>query len=153
MKLSLELAEAATPAVTLWRSSTEPTTVGLALSHWDIDLSAARAAPVARPRQPAVLVIEHNLDVIKTADWIIDLGPEGGDGGGRIIALSAGGPLEVVGKNAASATGAISEERIELEQPKTGTAADKRRYTLMKTTLAASAFEYIPVHPYFICVS
>ncbi|HET8625566.1 MAG TPA: excinuclease ABC subunit UvrA, partial [Gemmatimonadales bacterium] len=33
-----------------------------------------------------VLVIEHNLDVIKTADWIVDLGPEGGDAGGRIIA-------------------------------------------------------------------
>ncbi|HEX7340392.1 MAG TPA: excinuclease ABC subunit UvrA, partial [Rhodanobacteraceae bacterium] len=33
-----------------------------------------------------VVVIEHNLDVIKTADWIVDLGPEGGDGGGRIIA-------------------------------------------------------------------
>ena len=33
-----------------------------------------------------VVVIEHNLEVIKTADWILDLGPEGGDGGGRIIA-------------------------------------------------------------------
>jgi excinuclease ABC subunit A len=40
-----------------------------------------------------VLVIEHNLDVIKTADWIIDLGPEGGTGGGQIIAQ--GTPEEV----------------------------------------------------------
>ena len=40
-----------------------------------------------------VLVIEHNLDVIKCADWIIDLGPEGGDGGGRIIA--AGTPEQI----------------------------------------------------------
>jgi excinuclease ABC subunit A len=36
-----------------------------------------------------VVVIEHNLDVIKTADWIIDLGPEGGDRGGQIIAEGA----------------------------------------------------------------
>jgi excinuclease ABC subunit A len=42
-----------------------------------------------------VVVIEHNLDVVKTADWIIDLGPEGGDAGGRVVA--AGAPEDVVG--------------------------------------------------------
>jgi len=41
-----------------------------------------------------VLVIEHNLDVIKCADWIVDLGPGGGDGGGRIVA--EGTPEDVV---------------------------------------------------------
>jgi excinuclease ABC subunit A len=40
-----------------------------------------------------VIVIEHNLDVVKTADWIVDLGPEGGDAGGEIIV--AGSPEEV----------------------------------------------------------
>jgi excinuclease ABC subunit A len=49
-----------------------------------------------------VVVIEHNLDVLKTADWIIDLGPEGGGGGGRIIAE---GPPEEIVKIAASHTG------------------------------------------------
>ena len=49
-----------------------------------------------------VLVIEHNLDVIKTADYIIDLGPEGGDGGGEVVAL---GTPEQVAANPASFTG------------------------------------------------
>jgi excinuclease ABC subunit A len=49
-----------------------------------------------------VLVIEHNLDVIKTADWIVDLGPEGGDGGGRIVVE---GTPETVAKTADSYTG------------------------------------------------
>jgi len=49
-----------------------------------------------------IIVIEHNLDVIKTADWIIDLGPEGGDGGGEII---ASGTPEQVAKVKASYTG------------------------------------------------
>jgi excinuclease ABC subunit A len=50
----------------------------------------------------SVVVIEHNLDVIKTADWIIDIGPEGGDGGGRVVAE---GPPETVAEVAASHTG------------------------------------------------
>jgi excinuclease ABC subunit A len=53
-------------------------------------------------RGNTVLVVEHNLDVIKTADWVIDLGPEGGDGGGRVIAE---GTPEEVAKNKASYTG------------------------------------------------
>lgn len=55
-----------------------------------------------RDRGNTVVVIEHNLDVIKTADWVIDLGPEGGDGGGQIIA--AGTP-ETVAQNPQSHTG------------------------------------------------
>ena len=50
----------------------------------------------------SVIVIEHNLDVIKTADWIVDLGPEGGEGGGRIIAQ---GTPEAVSRQPASFTG------------------------------------------------
>ncbi|HNC84914.1 MAG TPA: hypothetical protein PK999_17815, partial [Nitrospira sp.] len=42
-----------------------------------------------------VVVIEHNLDVIKTADWVVDLGPEGGAGGGRILAVGTPEQLAV----------------------------------------------------------
>jgi len=49
-----------------------------------------------------VVVIEHNLDVIKTADWIIDLGPEGGDKGGRVLAE---GPPETIAAVSESYTG------------------------------------------------
>ena len=58
-----------------------------------------------------VVVIEHNLDVIKTADWVIDLGPEGGDGGGRIIAQGA---PETVAGIAVSHTGQYLKQALDL---------------------------------------
>ncbi|MBB4660360.1 excinuclease ABC subunit UvrA [Parvularcula dongshanensis] len=56
-----------------------------------------------------VVIIEHNLDVIKQADWIIDIGPEGGDGGGRIVAT---GTPEDVAENGASHTGRFLKETL-----------------------------------------
>ncbi len=55
----------------------------------------------------SVVVIEHNLDVVKTADWVIDMGPEGGDGGGRIVAK---GPPEAIMAEKASHTGHFLKE-------------------------------------------
>jgi excinuclease ABC subunit A len=55
-------------------------------------------------------VIEHNLDMIKVADWIIDLGPEGGDGGGTIVAE---GTPEEVAENPASYTGQYLKPLLE----------------------------------------
>ena len=57
-----------------------------------------------------VIVIEHNLDVIKCADWIIDLGPEGGDAGGTVIAE---GTPEQVAKNTKSWTGAYVKKALD----------------------------------------
>jgi len=59
-----------------------------------------------------VVVIEHNLDVIKTADWIIDLGPEGGERGGEIIAE---GPPEKIAENPRSYTGQFLRQVLSLE--------------------------------------
>ena len=80
VKLSLELSKRDTGR-TLYILD-EPTT-GLHFKDIDLLLSVLHRL---RDAGNTVVVIEHNLDVIKTADWIIDLGPEGGDGGGRIIA-------------------------------------------------------------------
>ena len=70
-----------------------------------------------------ILVIEHNLDVIKCADWIIDMGPEGGDAGGRVIA--EGTPEQIV-EAGESYTGAylksrlVAPEQEKAEQPIAG---------------------------------
>ena len=70
-----------------------------------------------------VVVIEHNLDVIKTADWIIDLGPEGGDGGGQVVA--AGLPEEVV-RCRSSHTGAFLKPLLSKRKPGASRRSGKR---------------------------
>jgi len=96
VKLSLELSKRDTGR-TLFILD-EPTT---GLHFHDIDL-LLKVIHRLRDQGNTVVVIEHNLDVIKTADWVIDLGPEGGDGGGRIIAQ---GTPEEVAEVAGSFTG------------------------------------------------
>ena len=59
-----------------------------------------------------IVVIEHNLDVVKTADWIVDLGPEGGDGGGKIIAE---GTPEKVAASKASYTGRFLKTMLKMD--------------------------------------
>jgi excinuclease ABC subunit A len=96
VKLSLELSKRDTGR-TLYILD-EPTT---GLHFHDIDL-LLKVIHRLRDQGNTVVIIEHNLDVIKTADWIVDLGPEGGAGGGQII---ASGTPEEVAKNPASFTG------------------------------------------------
>jgi excinuclease ABC subunit A len=56
----------------------------------------------------SVLVIEHNLDVVAEADWVVDLGPEGGDGGGRVVAQ--GSPEQVARVRRGSRTAGFLRE-------------------------------------------
>jgi excinuclease ABC subunit A len=69
-----------------------------------------------------VVVIEHNLDVVKTADWIVDFGPEGGDGGGEIVAQ---GSPEDVAANPRSWTGRYLADLLERHRQRSG--ARKKR--------------------------
>ncbi len=96
VKLGLELSKRDT-GKTLYILD-EPTT---GLHFHDIDL-LLQVLHRLREHGNTVVVIEHNLDVVKTADWLIDLGPEGGAGGGQII---ASGTPEQVAANPASHTG------------------------------------------------
>ncbi|RLA95565.1 MAG: hypothetical protein DRG69_03225, partial [Deltaproteobacteria bacterium] len=57
----------------------------------------------------SVIVIEHNLEVVKNADWVIDLGPEGGEGGGEVVAM---GPPEEVARSEGSRTAPFLREAL-----------------------------------------
>jgi len=96
VKLARELAKRATGR-TLYILD-EPTT---GLHFHDVE-QLLHVLHRLRDEGNTIVVIEHNLDVIKTADWVIDLGPEGGEGGGQIIAT---GTPEDIAANAASWTG------------------------------------------------
>ena len=78
-----------------------------------------------------VVVIEHNLDVIKTADWIIDLGPDGGDGGGEIVAV--GSPEEVI-EEPRSYTGQFLKETFQRQEERRAAQNAKTAKTALKPT-------------------
>lgn len=84
----------------------EPTT---GLHFQDIEMLLAVLHRLA-DHGNTIVVIEHNLDVIKTADWIVDLGPEGGGGGGRIL---VSGPPEIVAKHKTSHTARFLKPLLE----------------------------------------
>jgi excinuclease ABC subunit A len=96
VKLSLELSKRSTGRT--FYILDEPTT---GLHFQDIALLLQVLKQLVEAGN-TVVVIEHNLDVIKTADWVIDMGPEGGDGGGQIVAQ---GTPELIAATKASHTG------------------------------------------------
>ena len=80
-----------------------------------------------------VLVVEHNLDVIKTADWVIDLGPEGGAGGGTIV---ASGPPAEIAKHKKSYTGKALAKASRVEKQNLESTNKKAKKSKRKTELA-----------------
>ncbi|GIK24921.1 MAG: UvrABC system protein A [Betaproteobacteria bacterium] len=106
VKLALELSKRDTGR-TLYILD-EPTT---GLHFQDIEMLLKVLARL-RDHGNTIVVIEHNLDVIKTADWLVDLGPEGGEGGGRIVAA---GPPELVAQLSASYTGRYLKPLLEAQ--------------------------------------
>jgi excinuclease ABC subunit A len=104
VKLARELARKATGR-TLYVLD-EPTT-GLHFTDIEALLSALTDL---RDQGNTIIVIEHNLDVVACADWVIDLGPEGGSGGGQIVAV---GTPEQIAASAASITGEYLREVLE----------------------------------------
>ncbi|MDT3736670.1 MAG: excinuclease ABC subunit UvrA [Denitratisoma sp.] len=106
VKLALELSKRDTGR-TLYILD-EPTT---GLHFQDIEMLLKVLARL-RDHGNTIVVIEHNLDVIKTADWLVDLGPEGGEGGGRIVAA---GPPELVAQLSASHTGRYLKPLLEAQ--------------------------------------
>ena len=149
VKLSLELSKRDTGR-TLYILD-EPTT---GLHFHDIDM-LLKVIHKLRDQGNTVVVIEHNLDVIKTADWVIDLGPEGGDGGGRIVAQ--GSPKDIAA-NPDSVTGPylkpllINDEAAPARLLLSSLPCRRRRSTWMQTrwlprTIAGARLSALPRSP------
>ena len=120
VKLALELSKRDTGR-TLYILD-EPTT---GLHFADIEL-LLRVLHQLRDAGNTIVVIEHNLDVIKTADWLIDMGPEGGAGGGQVLSV---GPPEVIAACEGSHTGRFLKPLL---------AADRRPPTLISPPTGAN---------------
>ena len=111
MKLSKELSRKATGR-TLYILD-EPTT-GL---HFEDTRKLLEVLHELVDHGNTVVVIEHNLDVVKTADWIVDFGPEGGDGGGEIVAV---GSPEKVAASEGSWTGRYLADILKRHRDRAG---------------------------------
>lgn len=122
IKLSRELSKRET-GKTLYVLD-EPTT---GLHFADIELLLKVIHGLA-DRGNTIVIVEHNSDVIKTADWVIDLGPEGGAGGGRIVAQ---GPPQVIAKTPESFTGAALAKSLGIKRRATKQVAPKHEIAIV----------------------